>query len=133
VSRMKPSTDPPKKILVITVDESIGEIVVSMLQTAGYECGAARGHEETLNALTRASDYDLVFCQVAALEKEEEFLKWALGIGSGIPMVTTAGRTPGYIPRVILERGRFLQMPFEREQLLTIIEETLARAVRNTD
>ena len=131
---MKPSSDdPPKKILVITVDEAIGEIVVSMLQTAGYECSAASRHEETLGALKRASDYDLVFCQVAALEKEEGFLTWALGIGSGIPMVTAEGRTPGYIPKVILERGRFLQMPFEREQLLTIIEETLAAAVRKTD
>src|SRR5712691_3885082 len=104
-----------------------------MLQTAGYECGAERGHEATLEALKRASDYDLVFCQVAALEKEEEFLAWALGIGSGIPMATTAGRTPGYIPRVILERGRFLQMPFEMEQLLTIVEERLATAIRKTD
>ena len=130
---MKPPTDPPKKILVITVDEPIGEIVVSMLRTAGYECSTARGREETLDALKRASDYDLVFCQVAALEKEEEFLTWALGIGIGIPMVAAAGRTPGYIPKVILERCRFLQMPFEREQLLTIIEETLATAVRKTD
>ena len=130
---MKPSTDSPKKILVITIDEPIGEIVVSMLQTAGYECSTARGHEETLEALKRAADYDLVFCQVAALEKEEEFLTWALSIGSGVPMVTTAGRTPGYIPRVILERGRFLQMPFDREQLLNIVEETLAAAVRKTD
>lgn len=130
---MKPSTDPPKKILVITVDEPIGEIAVSMLRNAGYECSAARGHEETLKALKRASDYDLVFCQVAALEKEEEFLTWALGIGSGIPTVAVAGRTPGYIPRVILERGRFLQMPFDREQLLAVVEETLATAVRKTD
>ena len=130
---MKRSTGPPKKIRVITVDEPIGEIVVSMLQTAGYECSAARGHEETLEALMRPAEYDLVFCQVAALEKEEEFLTWALGIGSGIPMVTAAGRTPGYVPRVILERGRFLQMPFDKEQLLTIVEDTLAAAVRKTD
>jgi DNA-binding NtrC family response regulator len=130
---MKRSTDPPKKIKVITVDEPIGEIVVSMLQTAGYECSAARGHEETLEALMRPAEYDLVFCQVAALEKEEEFLTWALGVGSGIPMVTAAGRTPEYVPRVILERGRFLQMPFDKEQLLTIVEDTLAAAVRKTD
>jgi DNA-binding NtrC family response regulator len=131
---MKPSTDPQKKkILVITIEEAIGEIVVSMLRTAGYECNTARGREETLEALKRASDYDLLFSQVAVLEKEEEFLAWALGTGSGVPMVTTAGRTPGYIPSVILERGRFLQMPFDKEQLLTIVEETLEAAVRNAD
>src|SRR5580704_11694184 len=78
VSCMKPSTDPPTRILIIANDEPIGEIVADMLRTASYECDAVVERDAILEALKRASDYDLMFCQVAALEKEKEFFTWVL-------------------------------------------------------
>lgn len=113
------------KILVIAHDEPIAEIVAAMLRTAGYECDGVWGHKAILRVLKRVEEHDLLFCQVAALEDEEKLLTWALGAGKDMPIVATAGRTPGYIPKVIYERCTFLQAPFEREQLLTVVREAL--------
>jgi DNA-binding NtrC family response regulator len=96
-----------------------------MLRTAGYECNALWEHKAILQALVRIEEYDLLFCQVSALEEEEKLLTWALGAGKDMPIVATAGRTPGCIPKVIYERCNFLQAPFDREQLLAIVRDAL--------
>ena len=59
------------------------------------------------------------------MEEEEKLLTWALGAGRSTPIVATAGRGAGYIPKVIYERCSFLQASFEREQLLNIVRESL--------
>jgi DNA-binding NtrC family response regulator len=96
-----------------------------MLGGAGYECSLSCTHEAIPEALKQASNCDLVVCQVAALEKEEEFLNWALGAGKDVPIVATAGRAPGYLPKFVLERCSFLQGPFEKDQLLSIVRDTI--------
>jgi DNA-binding NtrC family response regulator len=127
---MKTSTDPPKRILVMVHDEPIAEIVPFLLQRAGYECETAWGHEAILDALERGFEYDLVFCQVVALEREEEFFTWTQGAGRGIPIVACAARSPEYVPKAIQERCSLLQVPFERKELLAVVRETLTKQIQ---
>jgi len=96
-----------------------------MLRTAGYECNALSEHKAILRVLKRIGKYNLLLCQVSALEKEEKLRTWALGAGKAIPIVAFAARSPEDIPKVIYERCNFLQVPFDREQLLKIVRETL--------
>lgn len=119
------SDNPVLKILVIVRDEPIVEIAAAMLRTAGYECDAVSEQIAILHALKRVENYNLLFCQVAALEEKEWLLTWALGAGRNMPIVATAARSPGYIPEVICERCTFLQAPFDREQLLNIVRDSL--------
>lgn len=112
-------------ILVIAHDEPIGEIVAAMLRTAGYECDEVYGHKAILRVLNRVEKYNLLFCQVAALEDEEKLLTWALGAGRDTPLIACAGRSREQIPKVIYERCTFLQGPFDREQLLNVVREVL--------
>ena len=114
-----------KRIVVIALYETAGQVVAEMLRGAGYECDAFWTHEAIPEALKQAANCDLVVCQVAALETEEELLKWALSDGRDVPIVATAGRAPGYLPKFVFERCRFLQEPFERERLLAVVRETL--------
>ena len=121
-------TPPPNaalRILVITHDEPIGEIAAAMLRAAGYECDVVSDQKAILRVLKRVEDYKLLFCQVAALEEEEQLLTWALDAGSGFPIVACAARSREHIPKVIYERCTFLQVPFDREQLLNIVREAL--------
>jgi DNA-binding NtrC family response regulator len=96
-----------------------------MLGTAGYECNALWEHKAILRVLKRIEKYNLLFCQVSALEEERKLLTWALGAGKDIPIVACAARSPEGVPKVIYERCNFLQAPFDREQLLILVRETL--------
>ena len=96
-----------------------------MLRSADYECDAVSGQTAILRELKRVEDYKLLFCQVAALEEQEQLLTWALGGGRDTPIVACAARSREHIPKVISERCTFLQVPFDREQLLTIVREVL--------
>ena len=122
---MTTSANPVLNILVIAHDEPIGEIAAAMLRTAGYECDEVWGHKAILRALKRVEKYDLLFCQVAALEDEEKLLTWALGAGRDTPLVASALRSREQVPKVIYERCTFLQGPFDREQLLNVVREAL--------
>jgi hypothetical protein len=99
--------------------EPIAEIVGAMLRSAGYKCDA-------VSDLKRLPNYDLLFCQVAALEQEKRFLAWVLG--QHIPLVTTAVRNWEMVPKPISDRSAaFLRMPFEREQLVELIGKEFAK------
>jgi len=113
------------RILVMAC-EPIAEIVCAMLRSAGYKCDAVRDHKTLLRMLKRLPNYDLLFCQVAALEQEKKFLAWVLG--QHIPLVTTAARNWEMVTKPISDRSTaFLKMPFDREQLVELIGKELAK------
>jgi DNA-binding NtrC family response regulator len=114
-----------KRILVVASDEPIGEIVAAMLRTAGYECDEVCEHKAILRVLKRIAKYNLLFCQVSALEEEEKLLTWTLGTGRDTPLVACAARRPEGVPKAIYERCNFLQAPFDREQLLNVVRDSL--------
>ncbi len=122
---MATSPNPVPRILVIAHEEPIGEIVVAMLRGEGYDCDSVCEQKAIFRVLKRAENYSLLVCQVAALEETKKLLTWALGAGRDIPIVACAVRNREHVPKVIYERCTFLQLPFEREQLLTVVRETL--------
>jgi DNA-binding NtrC family response regulator len=106
--------------------EPIAEIVGAMLRSAGYKCDAVSDLKTLLRTMKRLPNYDLLFCQVAALEQEKRFLAWVLG--QHIPLVTTAVRNWEMVPKPISDRSAaFLRMPFEREQLVELIGKEFAK------
>jgi DNA-binding NtrC family response regulator len=119
------TANPAKRILVVANDEAMGEIFPAMLRAAGYECDAVWEHKAILRMLKRVKKFDLLLCQMAALEKEEKLLAWILGVGKDTPLVVAAGRSWPEIPKVIQKRCSYLQMPFARDQLLSNVQETL--------
>ena len=123
---MATSSNPAPRILVIAREEPIGEIVAAMLRSAGYASDFVCEKKAILRVLKRVERYSLLFCQVAALEGVEALLKWALGAGREIPIVACAARKKEHVPKVIYERCTFMQVPFDREQLLTVVRETLS-------
>lgn len=96
-----------------------------MLRAASYQCDGSWEHKAILRALKRVEKYDLLFRQVSALEREDKLLTWILTHGRDIPLVACAARSREQVPKAIYERCTFLQVPFEREQLLTIVREAL--------
>jgi DNA-binding NtrC family response regulator len=110
--------NPTKRILVITIDEPLAEVIPALLRDA-YQCDSAYEHEAVLEALRQADEYDLIICQVAALEREEKFLAWALR--TEIPIISMAVRPVNQVSKVIRERCIFLQVPFEKEQLRAMV------------
>jgi DNA-binding NtrC family response regulator len=118
-------TNPARKIVVIIRDEPIAEIVASFLRMEGYECDVVWEQKAILRVIKQLEDYNLVFCQVAVLEDEEKLLTWALEARRDIPIVACAARNRERIPNAIYERCKFLQVPFEREQLLATVREAM--------
>lgn len=96
----------------------MAEIVPVMLRTASYECDGIWEHKAVLRALKRIEKYDLLFCQVSALEREDKLLTWVLSRGRDIPIVACAARPREQVPKRIYDRCTFLQVPFERQQLV---------------
>ena len=92
-----------------------------MLRAAGYESDGVWQHTAILRTLKRIEKYDLLFCQVSALEKEDKLLTWVLRHGRNIPLVACAARSREEVPTAISERCTFLQLPFERQQLVTMV------------
>ena len=110
---------------MVANDEAMGEILPAMLSTGGYECNAVWVHKAILRMLKQVNKYDLLLCQMAALEREEKLLTWILGDGKGTPLVVAAARSWPEIPKIIQKRCSYLQMPCDREQLLLNVQETL--------
>ena len=115
------TANPAKRILVVASDEPVAEIVPAMLRAASYECEGIWEHKAILRVLKRIENYDLLFCQVSALEKEEKLLASVLGPGRDIPLVACAARSREQVPKAIYERCAFLQVPFEQQQLVTLV------------
>ena len=115
------TANPAKRILVVASDEPLAEIVPVMLRAASYQCDGIWEHKAILRALKRIEKYDLLFCQVSALEKENKLLTWILSHGRDIPLVACAARSREQVPKAIYERCTFLQVPFERQQLVTTV------------
>jgi DNA-binding NtrC family response regulator len=93
-----------------------------MLRAASYECDGIWEHKAILRALKRIEMYDLLFCQVSALEKEDKLLTWVLSHGRDIPLVACAARSREQVPAAIYERCTFMQVPFERQQLVSVVQ-----------
>jgi putative nucleotidyltransferase with HDIG domain len=119
-----------ERILVVDDDDSVLEIISSMLTNAGYECSTVTSGQKAIAALQADGSYALLLCDLAMEDMD------------GFAVLQRAKRLQAYMPIVMVTavhdisvaleaiRGGaydYLLKPFEREQLIA----TVRRALEN--
>ena len=119
-----------ERILVVDDDDSVLEIISSMLTNAGYDCRTVTSGQKAIAALQADGSYALLLCDLA-MEDMDGFavLQRAKRIQAHMPIVMV---TAVHDISVALEAIRggaydYLLKPFEREQLIA----TVRRALEN--
>jgi len=121
-------TNPDERILVVDDEESIRELVASMLSHAGYECQSAASGEEAISVLQADPNFALLLSDLsmdgmdgfALLERVRKLL----------PQMPVVMVTAVHDISVALEAIRsgaydYLLKPFERDQLLATVHRAL--------
>jgi putative nucleotidyltransferase with HDIG domain len=120
----------PDRILVVDDEESIRDIVMQMLATAGYACKQAGSGMEALAILTSGEEFELMLSDlmmadldgIGLLERTKE--KYP-----DMPVVMVTAVHDISVALAAIRNGAYdyLLKPFEREQLLN----TVSRALEN--
>lgn len=121
---------PAERILVVDDEETIREIVSSMLATAGYKCRQAASGAEALALLESGDEFELMLSDlmmanldgIGLLERTKEKFP-------DMPVVMVTAVHDISVALAALRNGAYdyLLKPFEREQLLA----TVRRALEN--
>jgi cyclic di-GMP phosphodiesterase len=113
------------RILVEDDEETVREIIGSMLTSAGYECRMAGTPIETLDVLTSGEDFDLVCSGIT--EWPEEDFKRMVETFPDVPVVVSTSTHDRALMLKVLHMGAydFLLRPFEREQLIFAVRRAL--------
>lgn len=121
----KPTTHKPERILVQDDEETICEIVSSMLVGSHYECRAVASPAEVLDILSSGEQFDLVLCGL--LETGEKFFKRMSEQFPDIPLVVLSACHGFSMFSPALRDGAYdyLMKPFEREQLIFTVRRAL--------
>jgi DNA-binding NtrC family response regulator len=118
------------KILVIEDDDSFRNVLVQMLEKAGYEVLSADNGVQALKHCRNIKP-DLVLTDIIMPDKEGlETIQELLGICPNLKIIAMSGGgrfgPNSYLPLAAkLGAKRTLQKPFMREELLTTITEVL--------
>ena len=119
-----------ERILVVDDDESIREIISSMLTHAGYECRTVTSGPEAISALQADDNYALLLCDLA-MEGMDGFgvLERAKRLQPQMPVVMVTAVHDISVALTAIHSGAYdyLLKPFEREQLIA----TVRRALEN--
>jgi DNA-binding NtrC family response regulator len=109
------------RILVQDDEETIREIITSMLAQAGHECLQAETPKETLDIL-KTEEVDVVICGIFEWLDGKEFERM-LHSFPGVPVIVCSG-SPRKAALPALQAGAydFLQKPFKPEELISIVE-----------
>src|SRR6201981_2743479 len=121
---------PTERILVVDDEESIREIVSSMLTTAGYKCHQASSGNEALALLESGEKFELMLSDlmmanldgIGLLERTKERFP-----DMPVVMVTAVHDISVALGAIRNGAYDYLLKPFEREQLLA----TVRRALEN--
>src|SRR5213080_614527 len=119
---------PAERILVVDDEETIREIVSSMLATAGYKCRQAGSGMEALAVLNSGDEFELMLSDlmmadldgIGLLERTKE--KYP-----DMPVVMVTAVHDISVALAAIRNGAYdyLLKPFEREQLLATARRTL--------
>lgn len=118
------------KILVIEDDNSFRNVLVTMLERAGYEVMQAENGTQALK-YCEAQKPDLVLTDIIMPDKEGlETIQELLGICPNLKIIAMSGGgrfgPNSYLPLAEkLGAKKTLQKPFMRDELLSSIEEVL--------
>jgi len=119
-----------ERILVVDDDESIREIITSMLSHAGFECRAVASGQEAIAALQSDGSYSLLLSDLA-IEGMDGFgvLETVRRLQPQMPVVMVTAVHDISVALEAIRRGAYdyLLKPFEREQLIA----TVRRALEN--
>ena len=122
---------PMQRILVIDDDEQVRELLVEILERAGYQIVTAANGAEGLR-LYRAQPAELVITDLIMPEKEG--LETILALRKEFPKVPIIAVSGGgrsgaisYLPLAkSLGAARTVAKPFSRQEILDAVKETLA-------
>src|SRR5246127_4323610 len=119
---------PVERILVVDDEETIREIVCSMLTTAGYKCRQAASGMEALALLESAEEFELMLSDlmmanldgIGLLERTKERFP-------EMPVVMVTAVHDISVALAAIRNGAYdyLLKPFEREQLLATVRRAL--------
>ena len=117
-----------ERILVVDDEESIREVVCSMLQNASYRCKQARSGAEALQILRDDSDFQLVLTDMMMPELDGAGLLETLQQDhQDLPVVMVTAVHDISVALAAIRNGAYdyLLKPFEREQLLAVVRRAL--------
>jgi DNA-binding NtrC family response regulator len=109
------------RVLLQDDEETIREIVTSMLARAGHECLEAETPKETLDIL-KTEEVDVVICGIIEWSDGKEFDKM-LNAFPGVPVIVcSAYSRKAALPALQAGAYDFLQKPFGPKQLISMVE-----------
>ena len=120
------TTHKPELILVQDDEETIREIVCSMLTLAHYECRTVASPKEVLDILRSGEEFELLFCGLLESLEEKLFERMAEEFPD-VPVVVASACHDISLFLPALRKGAYdyLQKPFERSQLLFCLRRAL--------
>lgn len=112
-------------ILVQHNEETIREIVSSMLNGAKYECRGAASPAEAWDILSSGEAVELLFCKVME-SLEEKLIERVIKRFPDIPVIVWGIRPiPLFMEAIGKGAYDYLPLPFERDQLLLAVRRAL--------
>jgi putative nucleotidyltransferase with HDIG domain len=119
-----------ERILVVDDEESIREVVCSMLGAAGYRCTPAVSGNAALDLLAAGAEFELMLSDLMMAEMQGDvLLERAKERFPDMPVIMVTAVSDLSVALGTLRTGAYdyLLKPFEREQLLN----TVSRALEN--
>jgi putative nucleotidyltransferase with HDIG domain len=117
-----------ERILVVDDEESIREVVCSMLQNASYRCHQASSGVEALSILHEDSNFQLVLSDLMMPELDGMgLLEIVKQQHNEVPVVMVTAVHDISVALASIRYGAYdyLLKPFEREQLLAVVQRAL--------
>ncbi len=119
-----------ERILVVDDEESIREVVCSMLGTAGYRCTPAASGNAALELLASGEEFELMLSDLMMAEMQGDILlERAKERFPEMPVIMVTAVSDLSVALSAIRNGAYdyLLKPFERDQLLN----TVSRALEN--
>ena len=117
-----------ERILVVDDEQSIREVVCSMLQNASYHCEQARSGVEALRILRDDNNFQLVLTDMMMPELDGAgLLEIVRQQHEDLPVVMVTAVHDISVALAAIRNGAYdyLLKPFEREQLLAVVQRAL--------
>ena len=118
-----------ERILVVDDEESIREVVATMLETQGYQCTAVGNGRAALEHLEKDS-LDLVLSDMVMPEMDGlKLLEWLRGHDDDIPIIMVTAMHDLATALEAIRRGAYdyILKPFEKDQLFLSVRRALER------
>ncbi len=116
-----------ERILVVDDEESIREVVATMLETQGYRCTAVSNGRAALQHLEKDS-LDLVLSDMVMPEMDGlKLLEWLRGHNDDIPIIMVTAMHDLATALEAIRRGAYdyILKPFEKDQLFLSVRRAL--------